>query len=132
MAGGDAGVAVRSQPRSWTGEERERDRARVRARCLVQRLGFRALDSTPPQPSPSTGEPRRQPPAATVVKGLETPVWKWVELGSDFEWVGHGLGLFVRSESGESKMGVFKYLRSSLAPSNESSSLESRWVFLAS
>jgi len=76
-AGDDAGAAVRSQPQSWTREEGERDRARVRARCLVQRLGFRALNPTPPRPSPSTGEPRRQPPVAaatTVVKGLEIVV----------------------------------------------------------
>ena len=59
-------------------------------------------------------KPRRQPPVAavaTVVKGLETPVWKLVELGSDFKWVGHGLGLFVRSESGESRLGVFQVPR---------------------
>ena len=39
------------------------------------------------------------------------------------------MGLFVRSKSGESKLGVVKYLGSNLVPSNESSSVDLRWVF---
>ena len=55
-----------------------------------------------------------------------------VELGFDFAWVRHELGLFVRSRSEESEKGVFKYLRSSLKPFERIPSLESRGVFLAS
>ena len=58
LAGGGAGATGRSQPRPWTGEERERDRAGVRIRCSVQRLGFR--NSAPP-PSASTHQ-NHQPP----------------------------------------------------------------------
>jgi len=40
----------------------------------------------------------------------------WVELGSVFAWVRHGLGLFVWLMSKEWKIGVFKHLTSSPKP----------------